>query len=416
MQKNNFTEEYVVAELKNGIKLIHKPVKSYVSHYGVFVNAGSRDELPEEAGIAHFIEHCIFKGTKKRKAFHILSRLENIGGELNAYTTKEETCIYASFLNNFYKHTVELISDIINNSTFPEKELTKEKDVIIDEINSYKDSPSEQIFDDFEELIFNKHPLASNILGTPENVKKFTKEDVLKFINKHYTSNRIVICSVGNISFSKLLDMTNQYMGDINNNENGYKRIPFEKYKPIIKTVKYNTVQTHCVIGNIIFNSDDNRKTSLILLNNILGGTGLNSRLNLSIREKYGYCYNLESSFNSLSDIGLATIYFGTDSEYLDKVNSLILKELKKLREIKLGSLQLSKAKKQIIGQIAISQESNQNEMLSIGRSFLLYNKVDTIEEVYKKLNNITAENIIDVANEIYDEKNLSVLIYKPKK
>ncbi len=405
--------EYQLHTLKNGIRLVHKQVDSAVAHAGVMMHTGSRDETAEQQGLAHFIEHVIFKGTTKRKAYHIISRIEDVGGELNAYTAKEETSIYASFLKEHYDRSMELFSDILFNSVFPEKELLKEKDVIYDEINSYKDSPSELIFDDFEELVFRNHPLGTNILGTPEHLKRFTRNDVINFFRNTYYTDEMIVCSVGNIKFNKLVKYFEKYFSDVKPLYRTKTREPFSDYSKTKKVANKDTHQTHCIVGNVAYNVHDDRRVGLYLLNNILAGPGMNSRLNMSLREKYGYAYNVESNYTPYSDTGLFTIYFGTDSAYLDKSMAIIRKEIKLLQEKKLGILQLSKAKRQLEGQLAIADESLSNQMLGIGKSFLVFNKCETLEEVNKRIEAITSEQILEIANDILNIDELSTLIYK---
>jgi predicted Zn-dependent peptidase len=399
--------------LSNGIRLVHRPVKAKVAHCGIILNTGSRDEQEEEWGIAHFIEHVVFKGTSKRRAYHILSRMEDVGGELNAYTTKEETCIYTTFLEKDYKRALELIADITFNSVFPEKELEKEKEVILDEINSYKDSPSELIFDDFEELLFKKDPIGRNILGTPKHIKAFKRDDILKFIQNNYHTDQMVISSVGDIPFKKLVKMVEKFFGEIPENKRLQERSLPNAYKPRVLTLEKNTYQRHCVLGNVAYDLNDEKRIPLSLLTNILGGPGMNSRLNLSLRERHGLAYNIESNYTPYTDTGVFSIYFGTDKGYLDKCLSLINKEMDLLRNKKLGIGQLKRAKNQMIGQIAISSENNENLMLSVGKSFLLYDRIDSLEEIYQKVEAITAEQLIEVANEILNQDQITTLMYK---
>jgi len=405
--------EYFSALLPNGIRLVHQYVDSPVSHCGIIINTGSRDEEPHDQGMAHFIEHTIFKGTLKRKSFHILSRLEDVGGEMNAYTTKEETAIHASFLTEYYPRTIELFSDILINSTFPDQELKKEKDVIIDEINSYNDSPSELIFDDFEELIFEGHPIGRNILGTPENVKAFTREDIQRFMAGNYNTDQMVICSVGKITGNRFFQLAERYFGIFPVNLRTFNRPVFNGYTPRFKTIEKETFQAHCLIGGLAYNVFHPSRIGLGLLNSILGGQSGNSRLNLALRERNGIAYNLESSFTAYSDTGTITIYFGTDKENLDKAISLIKREIKILQTKLLGDIQLSKAKKQLVGQLAMSQENHEDLMLTLGKSILIYNKMEGLEVVYKKINAMTSSQIRDIANEILDFDKLSVLIYR---
>jgi predicted Zn-dependent peptidase len=399
--------------LENGIRIIHLHSDSAVGHCGLIINTGSRDEEENEHGMAHFIEHAIFKGTKKRKAYHILSRIDDVGGEINAYTTKEETTIHTSFLKNDYERALELIADITFNSTFPGKEITREKEVIIEEIKSYQDDPAELIFDDFEELVFKNQPLGKNILGNPLDLRRFTKTDIESFIRKNYHTNEMVLCSVGNIPFKKLIRLASKYFGNIPPNPRVNNRTRFDNYTPEIKIIKKRTHQTHCIMGNIAYNTHDKKKIGMTLLDNILGGPGLNSRLNLLLREKYGYAYHVESNYTAYSDTGIFALYFGTDKENLEKSIKLVKKEFARLRETKLGVMQLKKAKRQLFGQIAINAENNANLLLAMGKSYLLYNKVDQLEDIRQKIEAITVDDLQEIANKILDEKQLSMLIYK---
>jgi predicted Zn-dependent peptidase len=405
--------DFLIYTLSNGIRVIHRYADSPVAHLGILINAGSRDEKEDEHGLAHFIEHSVFKGTKKRKAFHVLSRVEDVGGELNAYTTKEETTLYSTFLSGFYGRAAELLADILFNSVYPEKEINREKEVIAEEINSYKDSPSELIFDEFEELVFDGHPIARNILGTTKNINKFNRKAILQFIENNYHTNQMVISSVGKINFEKLIKIIEKDFGSVKARyrENGRKR--FELYVPGERLMEKDTFQTHCVLGNISFDAVHPKRNVMVLLNNILGGQSMNSRLNLALRERKGMAYNIESNYTAYSDTGLFSVYFGTDKENFEKAYNLVLKEFKLLRDKKLGAVQLSKAKKQLIGQIAISTDSRDDLMLTIGKSYLLYNKVDPLRVVFKKIEAITAEELMEVANVVLDEKSLSRLVYQ---
>jgi predicted Zn-dependent peptidase len=399
--------------LENGIRLVHHHVPGLVGHCGLIINTGSRDETVTEHGIAHFIEHMLFKGTKRRRAFHILSRLEDVGGELNAYTTKEETAIHASFLKEDYERAVELISDITFNSVFPEKEIEKEKDVIIEEINSYLDNPSELIFDDFEELIFSDQPIGRNILGTPESVKSFSKSMINEFISKNYNTSEMVFCSVGNISDEKILELFKKHFADIVPGKKIVRNDRIWQYKPASVTKKKDTYQNHCIMGNLAYNLKDDRRMGMFLLNNILGGQGLNSRLNLSLREKNGFAYNVESSYNPYYDTGIFSVYFGTDSQYLQKSINIAMSEMKKLRTEKLGAIQLSKAKNQIKGYLARGYENHESLMLSLGKSLAIFNKIDSIDDLCRKIDAVTASELLETANDIFDPSKMSTLIYK---
>ncbi|GAB4281810.1 MAG: pitrilysin family protein [Marinilabiliales bacterium] len=399
--------------LDNKIQLLHVYKNSPVSYCGIIINAGSRDELASEHGIAHFIEHTIFKGTKKRKSFHILSRMDDVGGSLEAFTTKEETWIYSVFLNKYYERFIELLSDIIFNPTFPEKEIEKEKSVILDEINSYKDSPSEQIYDDFEEIIFRNHPLGRQILGNEKILKKIRRNHLLEFIRNNYTTDQMIICSVGNISFEKIKRIVIKHFNAQPLKTKTRKRVAFKNFKPNQIIHKIDSYQAHCVIGTIAYDARHKNRLGLILLNNILGGPGMNSRLNLNIRERYGLAYNIESNYVRYSDTGHWSVYFGTDHKNLDKCIELTHKELDLLKNKKLGILQLHKAKQQLIGQLAISAESSANQLFALGKSFLLYNDIEPLEKVYKKIEDISAQSLLEIANEIFNKQNFTTLIFK---
>jgi predicted Zn-dependent peptidase len=404
---------YQTYTLKNGLRLIHQQTERQVAHCAIIVNTGTRDELEHEHGIAHFLEHIVFKGTSKRKAYHIISRMEDVGGEIDAYTTKEETCIYASFLSQYYDRTMELMSDMIFNSSYPEKEIIRERDVILDEINSYNDSPAELIYDDFEELIFDGHPLGRNILGTKKSLKKFSGIDLKEFAKRTYNTDQMVFCSVGNITFEKIIKYFEKYFGEIPANPRNWKRKPFKNLIPIQKIISKKTHQAHCIIGTTAFNFRDKKRLPFLLLTNLLGGSGLNSRLNLSLREKNGLVYYVESSYTPYFDTGIFNIYLGCDKDKLNKAQHLIYKEISKIKNDLLGINQLQRAKQQMTGQIAISLENSENLLLSLGKSYLLYNKVDSIEVVTERIEQITSKDILEVANEVFIEDNFSTLIYK---
>lgn len=404
--------EYQLFTLKNGIRVIHQQVDSDVAHFGIIVNTGSRDELSHEKGMAHFIEHTIFKGTSKRKAYQINNRIEDVGGELNAYTTKEETAVYATFLCEYYERTIELISDIMINSSFPEKELDKEKSVIIEEINSYNDSPSELIFDDFEELVFSGHPLAHNILGTAHSVHSFNKDSALNFIKRNYHPSEMVISSVGKIDSIKFQALIEKYFEAMEPSDKQKKRKLFSGYQPRESTKHKDTFQAHCIIGLESYSLKDKLRLPMVMLNNILGGSAMNSKLNMLLREKNGLAYNIESNFTPYTDTGVFMIYFGTEQQNIERALDLINKEFEQLRKDGLGQRQLEKAKKQLIGQLAISCENHDDLMLTNGRSLLYFGKVDQWPEVFEKIGKLTTDEISQVANEMLDVSKHSKLIF----
>lgn len=405
--------EIFLHTLDNGLRLVHHRIPGIVAHCGLIINTGSRDETDQEHGIVHFIEHMLFKGTKKRKAFHILSRLEDVGGELNAYTTKEETAVHASFLKDDYERAMELISDVTFNSSFPEKEIGKEKDVVIEEINSYLDNPAELIFDDFEELVFLNQPIGRNILGTQESVRSFTREKLSDFFAGNYSASQMVFCSVGNISDEKVLKLFKTYFSAPAGHMNAPRKLRNWTYKPAYVTKEMDTYQNHCIIGNLAYDLKDKRRMGMFILNNLLGGQGMNSRLNMSLREKNGLAYNIESSYSPYFDTGLFSIYFGTDRQHLTRSISITMAELKKLRESKLGTIQLSKAKNQIKGYLARGYENHESLMLSLGKSLQIFDRIDTIEDICSKIDEVSPSELLETANEIFEPSKLSTLIYR---
>jgi predicted Zn-dependent peptidase len=407
---------YQYHELKNGIRLVHRQQRGGVAHLGILVNTGSRDELPEQQGLAHFIEHLIFKGTKKRSNYQVLSRLENVGADLNAFTTKEDTCVYASIQGSYYQRAAELLADILFHSVFPEKEIEKEKVVVMDEINSYKDNPAEWIHDEFDELVFKTHPLGKNILGTKEKLKGYTRDDVCRFRDANYIPSRIVISSVANISLKKAIAIAEKYFAGISTDQTALKRQPFKGYTPQSVIRKFSRHQAHAVIGNITYSAHDERRFAMALLNNILGGPAMNSRLNITLREKNGIAYNLESNYQPFSDTGLFSIYCGTDDVLMPRAIELIHKELTKFRTIKLTPTGLHTAQRQLKGQLAISLESHQNEMLAMGKNMLVYGKVDSIDEICLRIDRLTSVNLLDIANDVFDPRHLSTLIFNNRK
>lgn len=405
---------YSTFTLPNGLRVIHAPSPTNVAYCGYAVDAGTRDEQPHEQGMAHFVEHLIFKGTHKRKAWHILNRMENVGGDLNAYTNKEETVVYSAFLKEHFSRAAELLTDIVFHSTYPQQEIDKEVEVIIDEIQSYEDSPAELIFDDFEELIFPNHPLGRNILGKPDLLRNFTSQDALNFTRRYYRSTNMVFFILGDIDFRKALRTLEKVTADIPCSAvEGYHRQSPLPYRPQHFTTHKDTHQAHVMIGGRGYHAYDERRTGLYLLNNILGGPGMNSRLNVSLRERRGLVYNVESNLTSYTDTGTFCIYFGCDPEDVDSCISLVRKELKQLRDRALTTAQLHAAKKQIIGQIGVASDNFENNALDMGKCFLHYGKYDSREEVYRRIEELTASQLLEIANEVLTEEYLSQLIYQ---
>lgn len=401
--------------LPNGLRVVFTPNKSAVGHVALHINVGSRDELAHEQGMAHFIEHNLFKGTKKRKAYHILSRLDDVGGELNAYTTKEETVIYASFLQAHLARSLELVGDILCNSTFPERELQKEKEVIRDEIEAYADSPAEQIFDDFENVIFANHPMGRSILGTSESLATFSRVGIHSFLARNYHPEAMVLSISGQYSASKVALLVGQYFTNIPFRATAKQRQAVEVVSP--KSIEYqkDIQQSHAILGNSAYGMHQPEYAAFFLLNNLLGGPGMNSRLNLNIREKYGFAYNIESFFSAYTDCGAFGVYVGTNKGSMARSLALIKRELKILREKKLGVVQLHKAQQQLIGQLALSQENNLAQTLAIGRSLLHHNRIDTLAEINQKILSTSSADIQAVANHVFNPEKLSLLVFSAK-
>ncbi len=334
---------------------------------------------------------------------------------MNAYTTKEETCLHATFLYPHYERALELFADIAFNSVFPSQELEKEKEVILDEIHSYRDNPPEEIVDEFENQLFNGHEFGHNILGTVQTVQESTREQLMDFSKKHYTTDEMVIASVGNIRFEKLIKLLEKYYANQATSSSALNRKKFNSYIPSTKIEQRDNYLSHCYLGNIAYDFNHPSKITLVLLNNILGGPGLNSRLNLNIREKFGFTYSIDSQYTAYSDLGWIGIYLGTDNETLEKAIKLVHKELKKLREEPLGILQLSRAKQQLTVQLAIGYESGLQETLSIARSHIQNEEVESFESHVQSIERITAGSIIEVAQEVFEPSQLSTLIFKGK-
>ena len=406
MQGNEYT-------LPNGLRIIHEPTLSKVAYCGFAIDAGTRDEAENEQGMAHFVEHLIFKGTEKRKAWHILNRMENVGGDLNAYTNKEETVVYAAFLKEHLERALELLGHIVFHSTFPQHEIEKETEVIIDEIQSYEDTPSELIFDDFEDMIFRNHPLGRNILGKPELLRSFRTEDVLSFTRRFYQPGNMVFFVQGQYDFRRIIRLVEKYLSDIPDVRVENRRTPPPLYVPEHLTVPRDTHQAHVMIGSRGYNAYDDKRTALYLLNNVLGGPGMNSKLNVSLRERRGLVYNVESNLTSYTDTGAFCIYFGTDVDDMDTCLKLTYKELKRMRDVKMTSSQLAAAKKQLIGQIGVASDNFENNALGMAKTYLHYHKYESSELVFKRIEELTAEQLLEVANEMFAEEYLSTLIYK---
>lgn len=398
--------------LPNGLRVVYLHDDAMVAHLGVTILGGSRFEESGEEGLAHFLEHCIFKGTKKRKAFHVLSRLDSVGGELNAYTTKEEICIYGSFSPEHLDRATELLYDITFNSTFPEKEIEKEKEIILDEINSYLDSPSDKVFDDFEALLFPNHSLGNNTLGTRESVMAFTRQHLLDYVKRFFYPKNMVVSFVGDIPEAKVLAKIEKYFSL--NNHNYEKAVPetVMTYTPKKIRTKEANYQSHIMLGGMAPGYNDPNRRVFTLIVNMLGGPALNSRLILSIREKYGYSYSVEANYTPYQEVGYWNVYAGTDKRYVNKTIKLIYKELELFRLKKLTDQQLSKAKTQLKGHIALGMDSNSSLMLGYGKSLLVFDQIDTLDEVHKAIDGISVNEVYEIANKYFTTDSITELVF----
>ncbi len=411
--------DYNIFTLPNGLRIIHLPSTSPVLYCGYGINAGTRDELPGEEGLAHFCEHTTFKGTARRKAWHILNCLERVGGDLNAFTTKEDTVYYASILGEHLARAVDLLTDIVFNSSYPQQEIDKEVEVICDEIESYNDSPAELIYDDFEGMVFRGHPLGHNILGQAEQLRTYTTADALRFTRRYYRPDNAVFFAYGDIDFQKLVKLLQRATSGLGENstpkittsENSTADLP--AYSPQELTVDRNTHQTHVLIGTRTYSVFNEKRMALYLLNNILGGPGMNARLNMSLRERNGLVYTAESSMVNYSDTGVWSVYFGCDPHDLARCRRLVRKELDRLMLRPMSLSQLSAAKKQLKGQVAVASDSRESFALGFAKSFLHYGWRKDVARLFAQIDALTPGDLQAVANEVFAKEQLTTLIFR---
>ena len=406
------TEHYVTHILSNGLRIILQQTSSQVAYCGYAVNAGTRDEDAETPGMAHFIEHMLFKGTARRKAWHILNRMEHVGGDLNAFTNKEETVVYCSFMKQDFSRAAELLTDLVFHSVFPQHEIEKECEVIIDEIKMYEDTPAELIFDDFEDLIYAGHPLGRNILGNAERLHSYGKNHADAFFHRYYKPDNMVFFVMGNYTIEQIVKEIEKRTYDIST-----LPVAMHRQQPALCSAKRLNVnkqyhQAHVMIGGRAYDGKSTKRVALNLINNILGGPGMNSRLNIALREHRGLVYEIESNYTPYTDIGTFSIYFGCDHDDMERCIELVLKELKQMRDQRLSNSQLRAAKKQLIGQIGVSSDNNESNALGMAKTFLHYHRYITSEEAFKNIELLTADLLQEVAQEILAEKNLSILCY----
>ncbi len=410
---------YNIFTLPNGLRIVHLYSTSPVLYCGYGINAGTRDELPGEEGLAHFCEHTTFKGTARRKAWHILNCLESVGGDLNAFTTKEDTVYYASILGEHLPRAVDLLTDIVFNSSYPQQEIDKEVEVICDEIESYNDSPAELIYDDFENMVFRDHPLGHNILGQAEQLRTYTTADALRFTRRYYRPDNAIFFAYGDIDFKKLVKLLQRATSGIEGSGTpkittaDYAIAFLQEYTPQELTVDRKTHQTHVLIGTRSYSVFNEKRMALYLLNNILGGPGMNARLNLSLRERNGLVYTAESSMVNYSDTGVWSVYFGCDPHDLARCRRLVRKELDRLMLRPLSAAQLSAAKKQLKGQVAVASDNRESFALGFAKSFLHYGWKKDVARLFAQIDALTPGDLQIVANEVFAEDQLTTLIFQ---
>lgn len=396
--------------------MVHNHIStSKIVHCGIMLDIGSRDEATTNQGIAHFWEHMAFKGTRKRKAFHILNRLESLGGELNAFTDKEKIFFYASVRDEFFERAAELLTDITFDSIFPEKQIDRERNVILEEMSMYYDDPEDSLQDEFDGVVFKGHPLGMNILGTERTVRSFKRRHFRQFIKEHLDTRRIVFSSVGNVSMEKVAKVAEKYLGSVPRMHTTKKRKLFSGYKPNEVVLTRPVKQARCAIGQLAYNMKDDRRGTFYMLTNILGGAGMNSRLNMALREKRGFVYAIGAQYVPFTDVGLFVISFGTEPGQLTKSVGLVLEELRKMREDRMGVKQLAAAKEQLLGHIAMAEENNMSFMMMMARNLLDLGRVTPLEEIFDRVKNTRAIQLQEIANDIFDERKLSFLRMQPQ-
>ena len=409
---------YQTAVLDNGLRIIALPTASPVVYCGYQLNVGTANELPGEEGIAHFCEHVTFKGTTRRTAIDVIQCLEEVGGDLNAFTTKTDTVYYSAILKDHLPRAIDLLTDIVFHSVYPQKEINKEVEVICDEIESYNDSPAELIYDEFENLIFRGHPLGHSILGTSERVRRFTTDDALRFTKQYYLPMNSVFFAYGDVDFEYLLRLLEKENGaKVKVIEEVEKPVesslpPLSEYQPQVVEIDKHTHQAHVMIGNRAYSIHDKRRMALYLLNNILGGPGMSARLNLALRERRGLVYTVESTMVSYSQTGLWSVYFGCDADDRAECMRLVRAELDRFMSVPLSDEELSIAKQQLKGQIGIACDNRENLALDFGKGFLHYGWKKDITALYRDIDAITAEDIQQVACELFPEERLTKLVY----
>ena len=408
-------KDHEVLNLKNGTRLVLKNVNNTkIVHCGIILDLGTRDEPSDLQGLAHFLEHMAFKRTRTRNSYHIINSLESVGGELNAFTTKEKICFHASVLDEYFEKAVDLLTDITFHSTFPQKEIDKERRVILDEMFMYRDLPEDSIQDDFDNTLFRSHPLGRNILGKEDAVGRIRHQHFIEFIRNNLNSNRVVFTVVGNIKQPRYKAIVDKYFDKVPVFNGKNKRLKPGRVKSNLEKVSKNITRSYCAMGYPAYSISSIKRLKLFMLINILGGPSMNSRLNMELRERRGLVYSVDASYMPYTDSGIAAIYFGTDNLLLNKSIDLVHREIDKLKNNILGKLQLHKAKEQLVGQLAIAEENNASLMIMMGRSLLDLDRIDPLDEIIREIRSFSATDLADVANEIFDDSGFCQLLYEP--
>ncbi|AYB35562.1 M16 family metallopeptidase [Chryseolinea soli] len=401
--------------LSNGMRVVHQYIPTTaIVHCGIFVGIGSRDEQIANQGIAHFWEHMAFKGTRKRTSLDIIKSLDSIGGELNAFTDKEKIVFYASVRKEYFERALDVLTDITFHSTFPEKELEKERGVILEEMAMYFDSPDDSLQDELEALIFKDHPMGMNILGNEQTVRAFRKKDFVSFFADHADSRKIVFSCIGNITLEEVEQLVKKYLEPKPRLKASATRKKFTKYKQGENNLKRGVKQTRCALGRTAYPLLNEKRIPLYLMTNILGGPGMNSRLNLSVREKHGLVYSIDAQYLAYADTGMFAIYFGTEPKQAKKCLTLVRREMDKLCDKKLSARELASAKEQIKGQLAMSEENNLGLMIMMGRAVIDLDRVPPLQETFDKIEAVDALTLQTVAQETFDPRHLSYLTMEP--
>lgn len=391
--------EYHLFTLGNGLRCVFRRSQD-VGYCGIVVNAGSRDD-GSNFGLAHFVEHTIFKGTNRRRSHHISSRMETIGGELNAYTTKDETVVYTTYPAGHSSRAMELLVDLASDSTFPACELDKEREVVVDEINSYLDTPSESVFDEFEDRLFAGSTPGHNILGTPQSVNKLDTNCCLAFREKYYCASNMTLYCTDDCTPQQAHKAMERYFGCLisgkYNNVRGYVR----DIKPFDESLQRDGHQAHTVLGTRIGNRNDEDRYALFLLNNHFGGMAMNSLLNRELREKRGYVYTTDSSVNLMEDCGIFQIYFGCDVEHVDPCTNIARRLLSQLAESAMKPNLFEKIRRQYLGQLIVGNDNRESQAISMGRSLMYYNEIHDIEYATHRIQAVTPERVRCMAERI---------------